>query len=98
MLFANLEAVTNAMVLNHLSNVEVVIGGVPVPGMFRKPSAVSPVGLGVDSSAPTITVASGAVMAEPVGKSIVIGATEYEILETDPDGTGLTKLILLELP
>jgi len=92
--FANLEAVVNSHVLNHLANVQVAIAGAVVPGIFRKPAAETPLGIGAASTSPTVSVASNAVMAEPVGKRIEIGTTTYVIGDADPDGTGLTVLTL----
>ena len=97
MLFAHLEAVVNSQVLNHLANVRVSIADAVVPGIFRKSAAEAPLGIGVQTTAPIVSVASNAVMAEPVGKQIQIGATRYVIGDADPDGTGLTVLTLEEV-
>jgi len=94
MFFANLEAVVNATVLNHLANVRVEIGGATVPGIFRKPSAVDPLGGGMANTIPSVQVASSAVMADPVGQQIAIAGVPYLIVEPQPDGTGMTTLIV----
>ena len=94
MFFANLEAVVNSMVLNHLANVQVQIGGALVPGIFRKPSTVDSLGGGAANTSPSVQVASNAVMAEPVGQQISIAGVPYVIVEPQPDGTGLTTLIV----
>jgi hypothetical protein len=65
-----------------------------VPGIFRNLASEAPLGAGVASSSPVVTVASSAVMAEPVGQEITIDAVRYEILTADPDNTGLTILTL----
>ena len=95
--FANLEAVVNSHVLNHLANVQVMIAGAVVPGIFRKPAAETPLGVGAASTAPIVSIASNAVMADPVGKRIEIGASCYVIGDVAPDGTGLTVLTLEEV-
>jgi len=92
--FANLEAVVNSAVLNHLANVQVEIGGVLVPGIFRKPSSTDSVGIGAANTSPSVQVASSAVIAEPVGKRISIAGVPYVIVEDQPDGTGMTALIV----
>jgi len=97
MLFANLEAVVNSQVLNHLANARVSIADAVVPGIFRKPAAEASLGVGMETTAPTVTIASNAVMAEPVGKQIEIGVTRYVIGDVAPDGTGLTVLTLEEV-
>jgi hypothetical protein len=94
MLFANLQLAANSAVLNHLANKQVTIAGVTVPGIFRNLASEAALGMGVASSDPVVTVASSAVMAEPVGKTITIGAEQYEILTANPDNTGLTILTL----
>ncbi len=92
MFFAHLEAAANANVLNHLANVQVAIAGATVPGIFRRPSTVANLGNGIADTSPTLTVASSAVMAEPVEQLIHIAGVPYTIVAALPDGTGLTTL------
>lgn len=92
MIFANLEAVANANVLNHLANVQVVIAGATVPGIFRRPSTVANLGGGAADTSPTLTVASSAVMDDPVDQLLQIAGVPYAIVVSSPDGTGLTTL------
>ena len=94
MLFANLELAVNAAILNHLANVQVMIGGVLVPGIFRSPAVEASVGIGAASTAPVVSVASNAVMLNPVSQVIEIDAKRYAILDANPDNTGLTVLDL----
>lgn len=96
MSFANLEMMVNANVLNTLANVQVLIAGAMVPGIFRKPSIVQGMGIGSTDTSPFVTVASSAVMDEPQDQEIEIAGVPYVILKPEPDGTGLTKLILGE--
>jgi hypothetical protein len=90
--FADLEVVANAAVLNQLANVQVVIDGQMVPGIFRRPSAVANLGIGAADTTPTLTIASSAVPDGPVEKVIAIAGVPYVILADAPDGTGLTVL------
>lgn len=92
MFFAILEAAANANVLNHLANVRVVIAGATVPGIFERPSSVANLGGGAADTSPTLTVASSAVMAEPINQLVHIAGVPYAIVATAPDGTGLTML------
>jgi hypothetical protein len=94
LLFAELEMAANAAVLNQLANVMVSISGAMVPGMFRKPSTIAHLGDGAADTGPTVTMASGAVMDRPVGKTIAVAGIAYTILAAAPDGTGLTVLTL----
>lgn len=92
MFFANLEATVNAAVMNHLANVQVTLGGVTVPGIFRKPSMVAALGHGAADTSPTVSVATSAVMDEPVDQLIHIAGVPYAVVAAAPDGTGLTLL------
>ena len=92
--FAELEAHANAAVLNQLSNVQVIIGGATVTGIFRRPSAEVNFGSGAADTSLSVTVASSAVMDEPVGNLVVVAGVPYQITADAPDGTGLTKLTL----
>ncbi|MDK6078929.1 head-tail joining protein [Massilia varians] len=92
MFFANLEAVVNANVLNHLANVRVDIAGTMVPGIFRRPSSVANLGGGAADISPTLTVASSAVMDDPVDQLVHIAGVPYAIVAAAPDGTGMTML------
>jgi hypothetical protein len=94
MSFAALEMMVNANVLNTLANVQVLIAGETVPGIFRKPYRVVRLGVGVADTSPAVTVASSAVMADPVGQQIEVAGVPYVIGDDEPDGTGLTKLML----
>lgn len=92
LLFADLEAHANAAVLNQLANVLVTIGGATVPGVFRQPSTVVNLGGGAADTSPAVTVASSAVMDDPVDQVIEIAGVPYAIVADAPDGTGLTVL------
>lgn len=92
MLFAHFEAAANAAVLNHLANVQVTIDGAVVPGIFRNPASVAQMGVGAADTSPTLTVASSALMEEPVDATIQIAGVPYVIMASSPDGTGLTVL------
>lgn len=92
--FAALEMLVNANVLNTLANVQVLIAGETVPGIFRKPSSVVGLGIGAADTSPVVTVATSAVMADPVDQQIEIAGVPYVIGDAKPDGTGLTLLIV----
>lgn len=94
--FAALEMLVNANVLNTLANVQVLIPPATdsVPGIFRKPSSVASLGIGMADTSPSVTVASDAVMAAPVDQQIEVAGVSYIIGGAEPDGTGLTRLTL----
>jgi hypothetical protein len=94
--FAAFEMQVNASVLNTLGNVQVLIPPATetVPGIFRQPSSVAGMGIGASATSPTVTVATSAVMPNPVDQQIEIAGVPYVIGDTKPDGTGLTLLIV----
>lgn len=94
MSFAAFQALTNASVLQHLANARVLIGGEDVPGIFRNPSQGVAMGMGAADSRPTVMVASDAVTSEPVDTRIDIDGTPYIVGAAEPDGTGLTVLVV----
>lgn len=96
MSFASLESRVNASVLKHLANVRLTIdGGAEIDGIFRNAPATVDVGIGMTSSAPSLTVDTANVPADPVGRTVQIAnGTTYRIAAQEPDGTGLTVLIL----
>lgn len=68
------------------------VGSVDVTGIFD--NAESDTFGMVSNSRPVLTVASEDVPAAAVGTSVVIGTTNYTIAELQPDGTGITRLML----
>lgn len=94
MSFAALQALTNASVLQHLANARVLIGGEEVPGIFRNPSQGIAMGMGAADARPAVTVASSAVVNDPVDTRIDIDGIPYMVGAAEPDGTGLTLLVV----
>lgn len=91
--FAAFETRVNASLLQHLANARVSIaGGADLPGIFRNPSSVAPVGVGMADSTPALQVSSDAVPADPEGQPVQINGAAYVIVRADPDGTGMTQL------
>lgn len=72
--------------------VAAVVGGVSCTGIFDK--AFSDVLGIVAGTSPTFLVAAAAVPAAAVGDTVTIAAVAYTIAEIQPDGTGMTRLIL----
>lgn len=93
--FANLEARANAAVLRSLSNAMVSIeGGDPIQGIFDDGFVVGPVGVGMAGSQPVFTTGSQLLPDDPTGKTLVRDGVSYTIAVTEPDGAGMTKLVL----
>ena len=49
---------------------------------------------GMATSQPMLTLPTADVPANPVGKGAVVGSTTYTIVEHQPDGTGVSRLML----
>lgn len=92
--FAALETRVNAAVFKRLANSDATLAGVAVSGIFRNPYQMDEITGGVAGSAPEFDLLSSSVPASVVGASLVIGATTYKVVETMPDGTGVTTLRL----
>ncbi|MBV5299486.1 MAG: hypothetical protein JZU64_15500 [Rhodoferax sp.] len=94
--FAQAIADMVSAVLPMLANVSATIdGGVPVQGLFTDAYTSADIGpYGMASSAPTLTLASADTPDSPVGKAVTVNDTNYMVRATEPDGSGLTRLIL----
>ena len=71
------------------------VGGVSVSGIFDNGYALGGVGaIGMASSQPTFTLATASVPASPVGTAVVVGGGNYLVGAHEPDGTGMSRLLL----
>lgn len=73
----------------------VTVNGVSVPAMFDNGYGAGDVGtLGMASSQPFVILATASVPASPVGMAAVCNGTAYTIAAYEPDGTGISRLVL----
>lgn len=71
------------------------LDGVAVCGIFDAPSAPGLGGeYGLASTQPAYTLPSASVPDDPEGLALVIGAASYVVAAHQPDGTGVSVLIL----
>ena len=70
------------------------LAGVAVAGIFDNGFDEQALAMGMASGAPVFTLASAAVPAQVIGLSLVVGAVTYKVVESMPDGTGVTRLQL----
>ena len=70
------------------------LAGVAVAGIFDNGFDEQALAMGMASSAPVFTLASAAVPAPVIGLFLVVGAVTYKVVESMPDGTGVTRLQL----
>ena len=72
-----------------------VLGGVTVHGIFDDAYAVGEVGeLGMGTSKPTLLLPSSRVPANVRGMTAQVDGQHFTVEDAQPDGTGLTLLIL----
>lgn len=73
----------------------VTINGSSVSAIFDNANALGSVGpYGMASTQPTLTLPTTSVPANPVGLSAVVGAVTYLVAAHEPDGTGVSRLLL----
>ena len=71
------------------------LGGVAVQGIFDKAYQFADVGgSGMAATQPVYTLATSAVPANPVGTTLVVGGVSYSVAAHEPDGTGVSLLLL----
>lgn len=93
--FAALEARVNAAVFARLANVVAQVDGIERAGIFDNGRAVAGVaGLGMASRGPALQLLTAEVPATPEGRPVVVQGRAYSIAEHQPDGTGISTLLL----
>lgn len=72
-----------------------MLDGVAVAGIFDNGYALGQVGpFGMAGTQPTLTLPTAQVSADPVGLSCVLGSASYVVAAHEPDGTGISRLVL----
>ena len=92
--FAALEASVNNAVMAHLSNATATLNGVEVVGMFDNSYHTGDIGIGMASTQPAFTTLTANVVGEAVGQLLTIHGTSYYVAAHEPDGTGMSLLLL----
>lgn len=73
----------------------VTLSGVTVAAIFDNAHALGSVGAyGMAAAGPVLLLASADVPAEPIGLAAVVSGTSYLVVAHEPDGTGVSRLIL----
>ena len=71
------------------------LGGVEILGIFESAYALASVGMaGMASENPVFTTKTSLIGPDVVGQAIVIGDVQYTVAEHQPDGTGISLLVL----
>lgn len=93
--FAALETRATNAVFAHLANVDATVNGVAVSGIFDDGYRLAAVGLaGMAGAQPTLTLPTASVPGSPIGVAAVVNATNYLVAAHEPDGTGMSRLLL----
>lgn len=74
--------------------VAATVGGASVTGIFDDAYADA---LGIAGSGPTLLLPSASAASASLGASCVVGAVSYTVSGIQPDGTGMTRLMLQEV-
>lgn len=75
--------------------VDATVAGQAVRGVFDNGFALGDVGMaGLASTQPVLAVPTASVPASPVGSAVVVAATNYLVAAHEPDGTGMSRLLL----
>ncbi len=73
----------------------VTLAGQSVAAVFDNASALGGVGaLGMATTMPTLTLPTASVPANPVGVTVVVDSVSYLVAVHEPDGTGISRLLL----
>lgn len=94
--FAALEDRVNRAVLARLANVTATVDGVAVDGVFDEAYAVLAEGapVGMEGRQPVLSIRTESVPTNPHGRPVVVRSVNYTIVGHQPDGAGMSVLIL----
>ena len=75
--------------------VAATLAGAAVRGIFDNGHALGNVGLGGMADTQSVFVlSSDSLSGDPVGQTLAVNATSYYVSAHEPDGTGMSRLIL----
>ncbi len=81
--------------MRHLANATGTLGGIAVSGIFDNAYQLAGVGgNGFASSQPSYALPSSSLTGDPTGLALVVNAISYTVVAAEPDGTGITVLML----
>jgi hypothetical protein len=70
------------------------VNGAAVRGIFDNGFALGAVGIGMAGTQPTLRLRTADVTADPVGQAVSVNAVAYTVTAHEPDGTGVSVLML----
>jgi hypothetical protein len=74
--------------------VDATVNGAAVRGIFDNGFALGSVGIGMAGTQPTLRLRTADVAADPVGQAVSVNAVAYTVAAHEPDGTGVSVLML----
>jgi hypothetical protein len=74
--------------------VDATVNGQAVRGIFDNGFALGSVGIGMAGTQPTLRLRTADVAADPVGQAVSVNAVAYTVAAHEPDGTGMSMLML----
>lgn len=75
--------------------VQCTVNGATRRGILDTPYRLGAIATaGIAAAGPTLTLATADVSADPVGQAVVVNATNYVVAAHEPDGTGVSVLVL----
>jgi hypothetical protein len=74
--------------------VDATVNGQAVRGIFDNGFALGAVGIGMAGTQPTLRLRTADVTADPVGQAVSVNAVAYTVAAHEPDGTGVSVLML----
>jgi hypothetical protein len=90
--FAAIETSINAACIGALANVSVTLASAAIiNGILSKPSAAQ---MGIMSTSPELLAKTSELSTVATGQTLTINAIVYTVRAIEPDGTGMTRLIL----
>jgi hypothetical protein len=70
------------------------VNGAAVRGIFDNGFALGAVGIGMAGTQPTLRLRTADVTSDPVGQAVSVNAVAYTVAAHEPDGTGVSVLML----
>ena len=99
--FARLEQRTHRAGVTHLANATALVGGVQVPVIYDQPHTGVNMGL-AEACQPEFTAQTTDVDSLRNGERLIVQQGQqqhsYRVASTEPDGTGMTRVILEQAP
>lgn len=93
MTFATALDTCNTVTLQALGQM-VTVAGQSVQAVFDNGFSLGSVGIGMAGTQPTLRMLTADLPADPVGQAVVVGAMSYTVAAHEPDGTGISVLML----